>query len=144
MLDGSRSPARLGRPRQVEDDAVFTAMARVLNRVGWPRLSLALVAQEVHVTSGALRQRFGSKHGLLVAFNAWVLTALPAQAEAAAAEGGAGSPLERLRRLFFGWVGPYASREQLANALTAITEAARDPVLRRQVEARLDLVHQRI
>ena len=46
--------------------------------------------------------------------------------------------------LFFGWIGPFASPEQVANALTAIIQAVGDPVLRRQVEERLDLVHQRL
>ena len=56
----------MGRPRKVSDEDVFAATQRVMARVGPSELTLALIADEVGVTPGALVQRFGSKHELMV------------------------------------------------------------------------------
>lgn len=57
-----------GRPRSVSDDAIFRAVATVVTDVGPAGLTLAAVADRVGLSAPALTQRFGSKHGLLVAF----------------------------------------------------------------------------
>jgi AcrR family transcriptional regulator len=57
-----------GRPRSVSDDAIFEAVAAVVTAVGPTGLTLAAVAERVGFSAPALTQRFGSKHGLLVAF----------------------------------------------------------------------------
>lgn len=57
-----------GRPRSVSDDAIFEAVAAVVTAVGPTGLTLAAVAERVGLSAPALTQRFGSKHGLLVAF----------------------------------------------------------------------------
>ncbi|MGW1848949.1 TetR/AcrR family transcriptional regulator [Streptomyces sp. NPDC001966] len=56
-----------GRPRGVEDSVILRAAADVMGRVGPAGLTLAAVAGEVGLVAGTLVQRFGSKHGLLVA-----------------------------------------------------------------------------
>lgn len=55
------------RPRKVSDDEVFAAAYRAMNRLSPTELTLAEVAAEAGVTAGALVQRFGSKHELMVA-----------------------------------------------------------------------------
>ena len=55
------------RPRKVSDDEVFGAMVRVMGKVGPAELTLAAIADEAGITAGALVQRFGSKHAMLVA-----------------------------------------------------------------------------
>jgi AcrR family transcriptional regulator len=54
------------RPRKVTDEEVFQAAHRALTRLGPHELRLADIAAEAGVTAGALVQRFGSKHALLV------------------------------------------------------------------------------
>lgn len=56
----------MARPRKVSDDEVYAAALRVMSRVGPAELTLAEIAAEAGVTAGALVQRFGSKHQLLV------------------------------------------------------------------------------
>lgn len=57
----------MARPRGVEDDVILRATADVMGRVGPAGLTLAAVAREVGLVPGTLMQRFGSKHGLLLA-----------------------------------------------------------------------------
>ncbi|WP_234362317.1 TetR/AcrR family transcriptional regulator [Streptomyces sp. IMTB 1903] len=57
----------MARPRGVEDAVILQAAARVMGRVGPSGLTLAAVAREVGLVPGTLVQRFGSKHGLLLA-----------------------------------------------------------------------------
>jgi AcrR family transcriptional regulator len=57
----------MARPRKASDEQVFAAMQRVMQRRAPAELTLAEIAREAKVTAGALVQRFGSKHGLLLA-----------------------------------------------------------------------------
>jgi AcrR family transcriptional regulator len=57
-----------GRPRTITDERLLDAVGTAIGRVGPARLTLADVAREAGVTTGALVQRFGSKRGLLLAF----------------------------------------------------------------------------
>ena len=57
----------MSRPRKVEDDAVFMAAHRVMQRLGPGELTLNDIAGEAGLTAGALVQRFGSKRDLLLA-----------------------------------------------------------------------------
>jgi AcrR family transcriptional regulator len=57
----------LGRPRGVEDTVILRAAVQVMGREGPPGLTLAAVAREVGLVPATLVQRFGSKHGLLLA-----------------------------------------------------------------------------
>jgi AcrR family transcriptional regulator len=127
---------RLGRPRRVEDDTVFAAMAEVLLRVGWSRLSLNLVAAEVGVTPAALRQRFGSKRDLLVAFHAWS-TRVVRDAEPTAPSAGE-SPLDTLRAMIRGSVASTRTPERMLNAMSVFTMVGTDPELRRLTRQRFE------
>jgi len=55
------------RPKLVEDAALLAGTARVIERLGPVRLTLADVAKEVGLAPATLVQRFGSKRGLLLA-----------------------------------------------------------------------------
>jgi AcrR family transcriptional regulator len=55
------------RPKLVEDAALLAGTARVIERLGPVRLTLAEVAKEVGLAPATLVQRFGSKRGLLLA-----------------------------------------------------------------------------
>ncbi|MGW5349013.1 TetR/AcrR family transcriptional regulator [Streptomyces sp. NPDC004031] len=57
----------MARPRAVEDAVILRATADVMGRLGPAGLTLAAVAREVGLVPGTLVQRFGSKHGLLLA-----------------------------------------------------------------------------
>ncbi|WP_242892918.1 TetR/AcrR family transcriptional regulator [Actinomadura litoris] len=57
----------MARPRGVEDAVILRATVRVMGRVGPAGLTLAAVAREVGLAPATLVQRFGSKHGLLLA-----------------------------------------------------------------------------
>jgi AcrR family transcriptional regulator len=127
---------KLGRPRQVEDDAVFAAMTEVLLHVGWSRLSLNLVASEVGVTPAALRQRFGSKRDLLVAFHAWA-TRVVRDAEPAD-PGPDESPLDTLRAMIRDSVASTRTPERMLNAMSVFTLVGTDPELRRLTRQRFD------
>lgn len=133
----SSGTARLGRPRQVEDAALFEAMAEVLLRVGWSRLSLSLVASEVGVTPAALRQRFGSKRDLLVAFHAWgtrvVRDAGPSSPRPDE------SPLDVLRAMIRGSVASTRTPERMLNAMSVFTTVGADPELRRLTRQRFEV-----
>ncbi|HEV8581573.1 MAG TPA: TetR/AcrR family transcriptional regulator [Thermoanaerobaculia bacterium] len=58
------------RPRKASDEEVFAATQRAMMRLGPAQLTLHEIAVEAGLTAGALVQRFGSKHGLLVAMMA--------------------------------------------------------------------------
>ncbi len=55
------------RPRKIEDEDIFSALVRVMLRVGPTELTLAAIAAEAGVTAGALVQRFGSKREMMQA-----------------------------------------------------------------------------
>lgn len=58
-----------GRPRTVSDERLLAAVASAIGKAGPADLTLAQVARDAGVTTGALVQRFGSKRGLLLAFS---------------------------------------------------------------------------
>src|SRR5512143_2648306 len=70
MSNGKREAAdrarKPGRPRTVSDEAIYWAAVGVLAEHGAGGLTLARVAEALGVTSAAVRQRFGSKRGLLL------------------------------------------------------------------------------
>ena len=64
MNHGSLTP--MARPRKISDERMVQAAGAVIERLG-PSFTLADVAKEAGIAAGTLVQRFGSKHGLLVA-----------------------------------------------------------------------------
>lgn len=59
-----------GRPQQVTDDEILDAVAQTVSAIGPGKLTVAAVASRIGVTAPAVRQRFGSKRDLLLAFAA--------------------------------------------------------------------------
>jgi len=116
------------RPRKVSDDEVFAAAYRVMQRVGPDELTLGAIAEEAGVTPGALVQRFGSRHALLVALaerhaagTGDMMTALRAEHE---------SPLATLRAYADCLAGLAASSEALARSLAYLYVDLTDADLR--------------
>ncbi|QWF83295.1 TetR/AcrR family transcriptional regulator [Amycolatopsis sp. CA-230715] len=124
----------LGRPRQVEDEAVFDAMAKVLLRVGWARMTTGQVATEVGVTPAALRQRFGAKRELFAAFYAWHTERLESGRDEPSREG---SVLDALRAMARESVGFIETPEQMRHAMSPLIEFEDDPAIARMTRARL-------
>lgn len=122
----------MGRPRTASDDDILDATARAISRHGPARLTLASVASEVGITAAAILQRFGSKHGLLLALSrrgtAGGAEAVAA-AVAAAGERGA-SPLRALNELLTGDLRSLDSAEVLANHVGMLQLDLTDPELR--------------
>ncbi|MEU3465912.1 helix-turn-helix domain-containing protein [Streptomyces sp. NPDC006733] len=59
----------MARPRGIDDAVILRATEQVMGRVGPGGFTLAAVAREVGLVPGTLVQRFGSKHGLLLALS---------------------------------------------------------------------------
>jgi AcrR family transcriptional regulator len=75
----------MARPRSITDERLLDAAGAVIGRRG-PGFTLAEVAKEAGVAVGTVAQRFGSKHGLLVAMVTTAIASLgPGLREAAGA-----------------------------------------------------------
>jgi AcrR family transcriptional regulator len=96
------------RPKLVEDAALLAGTARVIERLGPVRLTLADVAKEVGLAPATLVQRFGSKRGLLLAV----------------ARQGAGSVREEFARIRAAHRSPLAA---LAGVAECMAQMARTP-----------------
>lgn len=118
----------IGRPRSVSDEAIFDAVAAVITEVGPKQLTLAAVAGRVGLSAPALTQRFGSKHGLLVAFGSREATGVAGAF--AAARAAYGDPLAALVATLSRLPGAITSREGLANNLAFLQMDLVDPDLR--------------
>ena len=117
-----------GRPRSVSDDAIFEAVAAVVTAVGPTGLTLAAVAERVGLSAPALTQRFGSKHGLLVAFATREATDI---AEAfAAARPAHPDPLTALVETLAALPSGITTPEGLAHNLAFLQMDLTDPELR--------------
>ena len=68
----------MARPRHITDARLLQAAAAVIGRLG-PGFTLADIAGEAGVSVGTVAQRFGSKHGLLVAMTAAAIEDLRAR-----------------------------------------------------------------
>lgn len=117
-----------GRPRSASDEAIFEAVAAVVTASGPSGLTLAAVAARVGLSAPALTQRFGSKHGLLAAFEAREVTGI-ADVLAAARDGGA-DPVRTLVSVLSALPGSVTTREGLANNLAFLQMDLTDPELR--------------
>jgi AcrR family transcriptional regulator len=104
-----------GRPRGVEDAVILSRAAKVIGRVGPAALTLASVADEVGLVPGTLVQRFGSKHGLLVALAEQ--SAHDADAMYERLRHGHPSPLAALVALAADSMAPMTTPETFANHL---------------------------
>ncbi len=122
-----------GRPRGVEDVVILRAAAEVIGRLGPAGLTLAAVAREVGLVPGTLVQRFGSKHGLLVALAEQSVK--DADATAGAAREEHPTALDALSALVVDWLAPMGTPERFANHLAFLCLDLTDPQLHRHALA---------
>jgi AcrR family transcriptional regulator len=118
-----------GRPREVEDDAIFAATERALARVGYSRLSLAEVAGELRIAPATLIKRFGSRRALLLSFFAW--SNRRSGDQFAAARRGHARPLEALAARMLQRAEPEPDRAAAVNLGSFYLETMADPEFRR-------------
>lgn len=116
-----------GRPRGIEDSVILRAAADVMGRVGPAGLTLAAVASEVGLVAGTLVQRFGSKHGLLVALAKQTVRDADARYEQVRTE--QTSALAALMTLTAESMTPMATPESFANHLAFLCMDLTDPQL---------------
>lgn len=122
------------RPRTVENEAIFMAVARVIGQVGPAKLTLARIAQEAGLAAPTLVQRFGSKTGLLRAMSK------AARGESSGFLDGLRvkerSPAALVREFLLCFAGMAPSPEALTNHTLAYLQLdLADPVMRRQLVA---------
>lgn len=116
-----------GRPRGVDDAVILRAAAEVIGSVGPAGLTLAAVAGEVGLVPATLVQRFGSKHGLLVALAE--RSARDAEAHYERLREGHASPLAALTALAVDAMAPMVTPETFANHLAFLCMDLTDPRL---------------
>ena len=117
----------MSRPRGISDAVILHAAAEVIGRTGPSGLTLAAVAEEVGLVPGTVLQRFGSKHGLLVAMARQ--SAVGAQALRERVREEHGSPLAAIAAFAAEWMAPMASPERFANHLAFLCMDLADPQL---------------
>ena len=117
----------MSRPRGISDAVILHAAAEVIGRTGPSGLTLAAVAEEVGLVPGTVLQRFGSKHGLLVAMARQ--SAVDAQALRERVREEHGSPLAAIVAFAGEWMAPMASPERFANHLAFLCMDLADPQL---------------
>ncbi|WP_242902450.1 TetR/AcrR family transcriptional regulator [Actinomadura terrae] len=117
----------MARPRGVEDAVILRAAVRVMGRAGPAGLTLAAVAREVGLAPATLVQRFGSKHGLLLALADRSET--DASEMAGRVRRSHGSALEALAALTVESMAEMTTPETFANHLAFLCMDLGDPQL---------------
>lgn len=128
----------MARPRTTSDEAILAATARVIDRNGLARLTVAAAAREAGLAPATLIQRFGSKRGLLLALSTAAVgqvaddfAAAVATATTTAADDVAGrSPLTSLLRALTGMAHRVGDRNALAHSLAFMQMDIADPEFR--------------
>ncbi len=129
---------RPGRPRIVSDDAIYAAAVGVLAEHGSSGLTLARLAAVLGVTPAAVRQRFGSKRGLLLDMARRRGTGV--EPSFAAARAAHDSPIEALSAALLARLEGLSEPARLANAISAYVDNAHDHELRALFAAELTLM----
>ncbi|MFD1324230.1 TetR/AcrR family transcriptional regulator [Micromonospora sonneratiae] len=106
-----------GRPRTISDRQIMAAVGAAVGRVGPGRLTLADVARQAGVSTGALVQRYGSKRELLLGFVRHGLDEATFVAPMRAAFEAADDPVDGLIQAVAASAGPDVSTEEFANHL---------------------------
>jgi len=116
------------RPREISDEAILAAAARVMQRRSPVDLTLADVAKEAGVVPATLIQRFGTKRELLLAnCKAWTADVA---GQFAVARAKYGLPLKTLIELLVESSGFAATPESMANFLAYLQIDLTDPEFR--------------
>lgn len=116
-----------GRPRGIDDAVILQRAANVIGRVGPAKLTLAAVAAEAGIAPATLIQRFGSKHGLLVAMAE--RSAQDAEAAVERLRERHSAPLSALEALAVESMAPMTTPETFANHLAFLCMDLTDPQL---------------
>ena len=117
------------RPRLISDADVLAGAARVVGRLGPARLTLAAVGAECGLSASTVVQRFGSKHGLLLALSAHGRDDVAAVF--AATRASERSPRAAIVAALCSLCSSITTREQLANHLAFLQLDLVDPDLQR-------------
>ncbi|WHT19425.1 TetR/AcrR family transcriptional regulator [Crossiella sp. CA-258035] len=120
----------MARPRTITDRRLLDALGVVLGRSG-PAFTIAEVAQQAGVATGTVMQRFGSKHGLLLALSRDHRAGQAAAIRAAAAA--ADSPREAVLAGALVGYEFLDNAEQAANNLAQLGVDLADPELREEL-----------
>jgi AcrR family transcriptional regulator len=128
MADNVKRSHAVGRPRTVTDEAILDATLEVIGREGPAQLTLALVGEAVGLSPSTLVQRFGSKHGLLLAASRHGVGMVEGAFLDASAI--AASPLAALTQALTDLPGDIDSPERLANHLAFLQLDLADPEFR--------------
>jgi AcrR family transcriptional regulator len=131
-----------GRPRVISDDAIYFAGLQVLAEHGSKGLTLARMARVLGVTPAAVRQRFGSKRGLLVEMARRRVE--QTELRFASAREAHDSPLEALQAAFVAEMDQIGGPRQLANAISAYTDNVDDAEMRASFAAELAAMERHI
>jgi len=117
------------RPRTVDDDKVFEACHRVMQRTGPAKFTLALVAKESGLSPATLVQRFGSKQKLLHALarrgsglGSHIVAQFRSQHD---------SPLRVAREFLLCFAEMASTPKEMANHLAWLQMDLTDPVMHR-------------
>jgi AcrR family transcriptional regulator len=117
----------VARPRTITDERMLTAAGAVVARLG-PAFTLADVAGQARVATGTLVQRFGSKHGLLVALTRAAIASTEHDLRAVADQ--ADDPVAALTRALVRRYAPLDDPAAAANNLGQLAVDLADPELR--------------
>jgi AcrR family transcriptional regulator len=117
----------VARPRTITDERILVAAGAVISRLG-PAFTLADVAAQAGVASGTLVQRFGSKHGLLVAMTRAAIDSMRRDMRSAAGE--AGDPVAAIVQTLTGRYAPLDDPATAANNLAQLAFDLADDELR--------------
>lgn len=126
----------MARPRTITDERLLTAAGVAISRLG-PAFTLADVAREAGVAAGTLVQRFGSKHGLLVAMTRAAIDGLRAgvatpgaDAAAPADRAAPGDPVDAVVDAVVAVYAPLDDPDTAANNLAQLAYDLADAELR--------------
>lgn len=126
----------VARKKTITDEDVLAAAAKVMFAVG-PSFTLADVACEAGIAPATLVQRFGDKHGLIVAAVAHDNVAFERFLAAIPPGRGAGAVIEVFARMF---PGVETDAEGFADQLLWLRQDMRDPDLNRLARARFEML----
>jgi AcrR family transcriptional regulator len=117
----------VARPRKITDERLLTAAETAITRLG-PAFTLADVAREAQVAAGTLVQRFGSKHGMLVAMTKAAIASMQRDLRAAVAD--VDDPVAAVLQALVGWYAPLDDPHSAANNLAQLASDLADDQLR--------------
>lgn len=108
-----------GRPRQASDEDIFEALIEAITEHGPHRWTMNGVASRIGLTGPALGYRFGSKHGLLIAFAAHQPDAVAIHFDTIAAA--ASTPHDAIIEALVGLMSASSTRTHVANNIAMLS-----------------------